>query len=102
MHDLGLAVVDDSEGVVWVGFDACDGVAWFVVPSSGGRDPVDVVAWVVALAVCWHWCVPFLETNPLSDREAVGDADVVDVFVPGLNEVVWVGGDVVAEVAAKS
>ena len=46
--------------------------------------------------------VPSLETNPLGNREAVSDTDVVDVFVPGLNEVVWVGGDVVAEVAAKT
>jgi hypothetical protein len=46
--------------------------------------------------------VAFLETNPLGNREAVGDADAVDVFVSGLNEVVWVCGDVVAEVAAET
>ena len=64
MHDLGLAVVDDGEGVVCVGLDACDWLAWFVVPSSSRRDPVDVVAWLVALAVCGHWC-SFLRDEPI-------------------------------------
>ena len=64
MHDPGLAVVGDGKGVVWVGFNACDWVTWFVVPDPGCRDPVDVVAGLVALAVCWHW-FSFLRDEPI-------------------------------------
>jgi hypothetical protein len=39
-------------------------VPGFVVPYSGCRDPVDMVAGFVALAVGWHLC-SFLRDEPI-------------------------------------